>query len=677
MEAEVQKSKKPHLSLALKTAVMIVLIAVLFTTALVFANYNYYKEKSFEYYKTNATNIAKTTAMMVDGNKIGTYLDTGFPDLYYDQVLGMLQMIKLENDITYIYIERVEPEQGRLRYIMTADVDSGINLGDETPILDEYIGMDVEELMLMPYVSETDEYGWLCSVMAPIYDDSGEYVADVGVDISMNLVRTHMHQMLFYTILLAAGIAVIMIVLAVILMKWRIVSPITKLSSAAAYYDSGLMLDNLQSELSRLQVHTGDEIEELTLSVQKMERDIKHYVGDLTAATAANERISAELNIAANIQAAMLPSVFPAFPDRRDFDLYATMHPAKEVGGDFYDYFLLDYDHLAFIAADVSGKGVPAALFMVVAKTLIRNQALFGLPPEKVFSKVNMQLCDNNKGEMFVTAWMGVLELSTGKVSFANAGHTRPVIARKDGSCEYVKSRAGFVLAGMEMMQYKLGELQLMPGDILYLYTDGVTEATNAENQLYGEDRLLETVQQNPSANPKEMIEKVKESIDEFVKDAPQFDDITMLAVQYKGDGSGAYTETKTFIAAKEELDHVLAWLDALLEKYNCPPKAQMQLDVAVEEIFINVASYAYPQGTSTVNLTCHFSGSPATLEITFADKGVPYDPMKKKDPDVTLSAEERGVGGLGIFMVKKTMDDMRYRYENGQNILTIVKKLG
>ncbi len=372
----------------------------------------------------------------------------------------------------------------------------------------------------------------------------------------------------------------------------------------------------------------------------------------------------------------MLPSVFPAFPDRDDFDLFATMHPAKEVGGDFYDFFLLDYDHLAVIAADVSGKGVPAALFMVIAKTLIRNQALYGLPPEKIFSKVNMQLCENNTGKMFVTAWMGVLELSTGKVIYANAGHTRPVIARSSGACEYVKSRANFVLAGMPMMQYTQGELQLNPGDTLFLYTDGVTEATDAAEQLYGEQRLLDVISAHPTDKPEDMIAAVKAPIDGFVKEAPQFDDITMLAVQYKGEESGVYTETKTFIAVKTELNHVLDWLDALLEKYGCPMKTQTQLNIAAEEIFINIASYAYPQGTSTCDITCHFSGSPANLEITFADKGVPYDPLKKKDPNTNLSVEERSVGGLGIFMVKKSMDDMRYRYENGQNILTITKTL-
>ena len=323
----------------------------------------------------------------------------------------------------------------------------------------------------------------------------------------------------------------------------------------------------------------------------------------------------------------------------------------------------------------VSGKGVPAALFMVIAKTLIRNQALFGLPPEKVFSKVNMQLCENNKGKMFVTAWMGILKLSTGKVIYANAGHTRPVIARSSGACEYLKGRANFVLAGMPMMQYTQGELQLNPGDTLFLYTDGVTEATDASEELFGEARLLETVSAHPTDKPQDMIAAVKDAIDGFVKDAPQFDDITMLAVQYKGEESGVYTETKTFIAAKKELNALLEWLEKLLEAHDCPMKVQTQLNIAVEEIFVNIASYAYPQGTSTADITCHFSGSsPTKLEITFADKGVPYDPLKKNDPNTKLGADERQIGGLGIFMVKQSMDNVRYKYENGQNVLTITK---
>ena len=667
-------AKRRRLNLQMKSVISIIMISVIFTIALIMFNYVYYKNKSFEYHRTSALNLAKTVAYLLDGDRIEEYAETLQKDRYYVETFEMLRELQEKNNIEYLYIEKINIPEKNVVYIMDTDPVNPYALGESVQFAEENTDKTMDEILMHPFVSET-EAGWLCSALAPVKGDSQQSVA-VGVDLSMNHIRDQMKQMLLNAIIIAVLIAAIMIALSVILIKSRIVTPISRLSMAASCYDSGKLLGDIQSELSRLENHTGDEIEELTVSVQKMESDIKKYVQDLTSATIANERISAELNIATNIQAAMLPSVFPAFPDRSDFDLYATMRPAKEVGGDFYDYFLLDYDHLAFIAADVSGKGVPAALFMVIAKTLIRNQAQFGLPPEKVFGKVNMQLCENNKASMFVTAWMGVLELSTGIVRFANAGHTRPVIVRKDGSAEYLVSRAGFVLAGMEMIQYKQGEVKLEPGDSILLYTDGVTEATNAQEELYGEPRLLETVRENPGNTPKELIETVNDAVDAFVKEAPQFDDITLLAVKYLGEGSDVFTQTRSFIASKPELEQVLAWLNGHLEAYQCPEKIQKQLDIAVEEVFVNVASYAYPQGTSTVDITLNFAGTPTKLEITFADRGIPYDPLKKKDPNVKLSLEERQPGGLGVFIVKKTMDSVSYRYENGQNILKVVKTL-
>ena len=252
------------------------------------------------------------------------------------------------------------------------------------------------------------------------------------------------------------------------------------------------------------------------------------------AITAEKERIGAELNVATQIQADMLPRIFPAFPERPEFDIYASMTPAKEVGGDFYDFFLVDDDHLAMVIADVSGKGVPAALFMVIAKTLLKNAAQTGLPPKAVLEKVNNQLCENNEAEMFVTVWLGIYEISTGKLTAANAGHEYPAIRRSGGRFELVKDRHGFVLAGMEDARYREYELELGMGDTLFLYTDGVAEAIGAANILYGTERMLATLNTAPGRCPEKLLRDVKQDIDRFVGDAPQFDDITMLAIQRK-----------------------------------------------------------------------------------------------------------------------------------------------
>ncbi len=245
------------------------------------------------------------------------------------------------------------------------------------------------------------------------------------------------------------------------------------------------------------------------------------------------QRISTELDVATHIQADMLPRIFPAFPDRPEFDIYATMNPAKEVGGDFYDFFMVDEKHLAIVIADVSGKGVPAALFMVIGKTLIKDHTKPGVDLGDVFSEVNDLLCESNSEGLFITAFEGVLDLETGKFSFVNAGHEMPFIAKAGGAYEPYKLRAGFVLAGMENMKYQSGQIQLSPGDKIFQYTDGVTEATNAAHELYGMKRLTDILVKNTDQPPVKLLTAVKADIDLFVGDAPQFDDITMLCVEY------------------------------------------------------------------------------------------------------------------------------------------------
>lgn len=247
------------------------------------------------------------------------------------------------------------------------------------------------------------------------------------------------------------------------------------------------------------------------------------------------ERIGAELNVATQIQASMLPCIFPAFPEYKEFDIYASMNPAKEVGGDFYDFFLVDADHLALVIADVSGKGVPAALFMMITKTLIKNAAQSGLSAGAALETVNNQLLENNEAGMFVTVWLGIYEISTGRLTAANAGHEYPALKRADGKFTLFKDKHGFVMAGMEDVKYREYELALHPGDILFVYTDGVAEATDADNRLYGTDRMLDALNRKENAGSKELLLEVKADIDRFVGEAEQFDDITMLALNIKG----------------------------------------------------------------------------------------------------------------------------------------------
>ncbi len=280
---------------------------------------------------------------------------------------------------------------------------------------------------------------------------------------------------------------------------------------------------------------TGDEVEELAQSFADLSHKTVEYVETVKRVTAEKERIGAELSLATQIQAAMLPHIVPAFPDRKDFDIIGSMDPAKEVGGDFYDYFLIDDDHLCMLIADVSGKGVPAALFMMASKIILQSVAMLGGSPAEILTRTNEAICSNNEAQMFVTVWLGILELSTGKLTAANAGHEFPALRQPDGSYALFKDRHGFVIGGMEGVKYREYEVQLEPGASLFVYTDGVAEATNAQNELFGTDRMVEALNRKPDAAPMEVLKNVRAAVDDFVQEAEQFDDLTMLCMTYKG----------------------------------------------------------------------------------------------------------------------------------------------
>lgn len=310
----------------------------------------------------------------------------------------------------------------------------------------------------------------------------------------------------------------------------NLAQPIINLTSDVEKIGGG----NLEYKSS---IDTGDEIQTLSESFEQMTDSLKEHIKNLTDVTAENERIGTELNVATHIQASMLPCIFPPFPNRSEFDVFASMNPAKEVGGDFYDFFMVDETHIAIVMADVSGKGVPAALFMVIAKTLIKDHTYPGANLGDVFTDVNRLLCESNSGELFVTAFEGVLDIVTGEFRYVNAGHEMPFIRKKDGKYLPFKTKAGFVLAGMDGMKYKEYSMMLEPGDKVFQYTDGVTEATNKDNELYGMKRLEKILADNSDMEAFKLLPAVKADIDAFVGDAPQFDDITMLCLEYKNRG--------------------------------------------------------------------------------------------------------------------------------------------
>lgn len=337
---------------------------------------------------------------------------------------------------------------------------------------------------------------------------------------------------IFTVLMLVAMVCVVataaVVVVSVTFAK-RLTTPLSHLLEGVERISSG----DLKTQL---EVHTGDEIETLANAFNGMTASLERYIHDLTAITAEKERIGAELNVATQIQKDMLPNIFPAFPEREEFDIYATMDPAKEVGGDFYDFFMVDDSHLAIVMADVSGKGVPAALFMVIAKTIIKNQALTGEPLDQVFDRANDQLCENNGEGLFVTAFMGLLDLKTGSFTYVNAGHNAPLLRRKGQDYAYLQMDPGFVLAGLDGMEYQSSQLTLTPGDTLFLYTDGVTEALNPEEELFGEERLQQTLNapEGKALPVSALLPYVRAALEQFARGADQADDITMLGITYR-----------------------------------------------------------------------------------------------------------------------------------------------
>ena len=329
----------------------------------------------------------------------------------------------------------------------------------------------------------------------------------------------------------------VLLVLQGVLAVWvggRIVRPLNTMTKRI----SQIKGDNLEFKMED-SYRTGDEIETLAESFAEISRKTIQYVDQVRTVTAEKERIGAELNMAAEIQSSMLPHVFPAFPEREEFDLYAAMDPAKEVGGDFYDFFLIDEDHLCMVIADVSGKGVPAALVMMISKVILQNRAIMGQSAAEILAGTNEVICSNNQKDMFVTVWVGILEISTGKLTASNAGHEYPVLKRKGGDYELCRDRHGFVVGGMEGVRYNQYELQLEPGDRLFLYTDGVPEATDADQELFGTERMLKALNDAEDESPRDVLQSVRKAVDGFVRDAEQFDDLTMLCLEYKGPKGG------------------------------------------------------------------------------------------------------------------------------------------
>ena len=554
---------KPKFSLKAKSIIFVLLIALVLSITAIYISYQVYATTMDNRYRTSAMDLAKTAASLADAQKVEQYADKmmaiysqnpmqepeteqeildyyaqfdGVADEYYSVLYATLDSIKQNNgDVMYLYLFVLDPDTHTGVYLIDIDdSEYACPMGTWDIIYEgNYAVFDDPTVGFPAYISNSD-YGWLCSAGAPVYGADGSVVAYAMIDISMNEVMADRTAFLYNIMLIIVVATVALVLLFMWIINRLIVKPINSLAAAASSFVSDQKSDGEASAISQLNIRTSDEIQNLSESIKRMELDINQYIGDLESVTAEKERIGAELDIAKHIQASMLPCIFPAFPERPEIDIYATMEPAKEVGGDFYDFFMVDDTHLAIVIADVSGKGVPAALFMVIGKTLIKDHTTPDCDLGKVFTEVNRLLCESNSEDLFITAFEGVLDLVTGEFNYVNAGHEMPFICKAGDNFKFHKIRAAFVLAGMEGMKYRAGSMTLEPGDKIFQYTDGVTEATNVNNELYGMDRLGTILNKVKEKTPHEILPAVKQDIDEFVGEAPQFDDITMLCLEYK-----------------------------------------------------------------------------------------------------------------------------------------------
>ena len=496
-------------------------------------------------YETYLHDILKLAMTEIDGDDLERCVREKSKSEQYERTQDFLNRIKEYYDIKYIYIvkpmnlDETDNMMDVMAGITRAEAEEDRLTGDyySPEIVRYYMDACATPGEVSFYRNKSEEFGYMYTGMIPILDSAGEPVAVLAADLSMQEI-TRVWQR--YWMIVGAEILILVTFFLFSMYQWlrkRVIAPLKQLEEVSASFveSSRQTQDPSRIDYKRADIHTGDEMEVLSDALNAMFDDTRRYMTNLLSVTAEKEKIGAELNVATQIQADMLPRIFPAFPDRREFDLYAFMHPAREVGGDFYDFFLIDEDHLCMVIADVSGKGVPAALFMVIAKTLIKNQAMMGDDPADILGKVNEQLCEGNEAMLFVTVWISILTISTGKGIAANAGHEHPVIRRAGGSYELVVYRHSPAVAAMEGMRFRQHSFELHPGDRLFVYTDGVPEATNAENELFGNERMLDVLNSQPDRKPHALLETMKREIDVFVGEAPQFDDITMLCLDYFG----------------------------------------------------------------------------------------------------------------------------------------------
>ena len=557
--------KNKGLSLKVKSFILIIIMAVILSFAAAALSTFIFSKTNDDLFKTHSEDIASTAAANADADVIKKVTDMVFETFSkvkddeivtvddmdtpeYEAFLERFAWItetpeykSLYDYLNNIYAEGIEAlstiyfvaydtsrSEPYALYIACAPEE------DETVpgVIERFYESDDIDIAyhpengITPYIYNEDAYGWLVVSGKPVLDSDGNYVAMLGVDLNMDDIKAQEYDFVIMLVVLLVIITIVICAVYITVISRSVISPINKLSEVATDYIND---SEDKATFAALDINRNDEIGDLSDAMKQMECDLSEHIENITKMTAEKERIGAELGVATRIQADMLPTDFPT---TMDYSIYASMTPAKEVGGDFYDYFVIDDDHIGIVMADVSGKGVPAALFMVVAKTLIKNRAMDGGDPADICADVNNQLCENNEFGLFVTTWLGIYEISTGKLDICNAGHEYPAIRRNNGEYELIIGDTGDnqpPLAAMEDMCFETETITLNAGDTVFLYTDGVPEAKNLSDDRFGMDKMVDVLNSNKELSLEMQLKNMKNEIDSFTGGDTPFDDITML----------------------------------------------------------------------------------------------------------------------------------------------------
>ena len=496
--------------------------------------------------KENSTisyHMANTAATLVNGDHIKEYL-RGEQTEEYNRTKRIMDAYCKNMNVSLVYVIDVdESDYGRFVSVFNSVNNSVDNseyeeweIGHERDTTNEKYQKAYKALY-----EDQSEYETIyrlnpgkgvhphITTIVPIRNDAGKVTALLCIQRPVSELANAIRNFVLRIVIAILLLAILASRLAAVNSEKWVLSPIRRISDEASRFARENTKGEELGDVSKF-----DEIRNLSRAIDKMETDMVSYIENLTTVTAERERIYTELSFARQIQYSALPNRYPAFPDRTDFDIYGSMTPAKEVGGDFYNFALIDDDHLAMWIGDVSDKGVPAALFMMAANIVIDNRTSMGGTPAKIMEFVNDNICEHNSTEMFITVWLGILEISTGRLTCCNAGHEDPAVYRKGGTFELVKHKHNLVLGAMPDIAYTDHEIRLGKGDKLFIYTDGVTEATNPDYKLFGIDRTLEALDRYREGSPQEILEGVDVSIKEFVGDGKQFDDLTMLCIEIR-----------------------------------------------------------------------------------------------------------------------------------------------